>query len=189
MFFALVNCYAVYDIDIDIFINCNWVDTRWQYTFTHKQHIEHQNYQQNNTNNKQNSTNNNRYVGRSLPMFCDKLSALSPKGPKDCLTTSVNKKQLTLCKIAEEQRPHLHRGISLKCHISYVHRRANRSGALVPFFLTQTYLHKLSYLSKTNTEFCLLYQVPKMKIQPCKYKTSQQQLCASHSHISTVIVL
>jgi hypothetical protein len=29
------------DIDIDIFVNCNWVDTRWQYTFTHKQYIEH----------------------------------------------------------------------------------------------------------------------------------------------------
>jgi len=24
----------------DIFINCNWVVTRWQYTFTHKQYIE-----------------------------------------------------------------------------------------------------------------------------------------------------
>jgi len=24
----------------DIFITCNWVDTRWQYTFTHKQYIE-----------------------------------------------------------------------------------------------------------------------------------------------------
>jgi hypothetical protein len=30
-------------IDIDIFVNCNWVDTRWQYTFTHKQYIEHHN--------------------------------------------------------------------------------------------------------------------------------------------------
>jgi hypothetical protein len=30
-------------IDIDIFVNCNWVDTRWQvvqYIFTHKQYIE-----------------------------------------------------------------------------------------------------------------------------------------------------
>ena len=27
--------------DNDIFINCNWVVTRWQYTFTHKQYIEH----------------------------------------------------------------------------------------------------------------------------------------------------
>jgi len=27
-------------IDIDIFINCNWVVTRWQYTFAHKQYIE-----------------------------------------------------------------------------------------------------------------------------------------------------
>jgi len=25
---------------LDIFINCNWVVTRWQYTFTHKQYIE-----------------------------------------------------------------------------------------------------------------------------------------------------
>ena len=24
----------------DIFINCNWVVTQWQYTFTHKQYIE-----------------------------------------------------------------------------------------------------------------------------------------------------
>ena len=24
----------------DIFINCNWVVARWQYTFTHKQYIE-----------------------------------------------------------------------------------------------------------------------------------------------------
>ena len=24
----------------DIFINCNWVITRWQYTFKHKQHVE-----------------------------------------------------------------------------------------------------------------------------------------------------
>jgi hypothetical protein len=31
------------DIDIDIFVNCSWVDTRWQYTFTHKQYIEHHN--------------------------------------------------------------------------------------------------------------------------------------------------
>jgi hypothetical protein len=29
------------DIDIDIFVNCRWVDTRWRYTFTHKQYIEH----------------------------------------------------------------------------------------------------------------------------------------------------
>jgi archaellin len=29
--------------DIDIFINCNWVVTRWQYTFTHKQYIEQHN--------------------------------------------------------------------------------------------------------------------------------------------------
>jgi hypothetical protein len=27
--------------DIDIFVNCNWVDIRWQYTFTHKQYTEH----------------------------------------------------------------------------------------------------------------------------------------------------
>jgi hypothetical protein len=26
--------------NIDIFINCNWVVTRWQYTFTHKQYTE-----------------------------------------------------------------------------------------------------------------------------------------------------
>jgi len=28
------------EILIDIFINCSWVVTRWQYTFTHKQYIE-----------------------------------------------------------------------------------------------------------------------------------------------------
>jgi len=27
----------------DIFINCNWVVTRWQYTFTHKQYTEQHN--------------------------------------------------------------------------------------------------------------------------------------------------
>jgi hypothetical protein len=27
-------------IDIDIFVNCSWVVTRWQYTFTHKQYVE-----------------------------------------------------------------------------------------------------------------------------------------------------
>jgi len=27
-------------IRYDIFINCNWVVTRWQYTFTQKQYIE-----------------------------------------------------------------------------------------------------------------------------------------------------
>ena len=31
----------------DIFVNCNWVVTRWQYTFTHKQYIEQ--YKINNT--------------------------------------------------------------------------------------------------------------------------------------------
>jgi hypothetical protein len=29
----------IYDI-YDIFINCNWVVTRWQYTFTHEHYIE-----------------------------------------------------------------------------------------------------------------------------------------------------
>jgi len=28
------------DINIGIFVNCSWVVTRWQYTFTHKQNIE-----------------------------------------------------------------------------------------------------------------------------------------------------
>jgi len=36
-----------FDIDIDVFVNCNWVDTRWtavlQYTFTHKQYKEQHN--------------------------------------------------------------------------------------------------------------------------------------------------
>jgi len=74
------------------------------------------------------------YFGCSLPMFWDKLSAPSSSGPKDCLTTSVNNKELTLREIPEEQRPHLHRGISLKYHICYVHCRANSSGELVPLF-------------------------------------------------------
>jgi len=26
----------------DTFINCSWVVSRWQYTFTHKQYIEQQ---------------------------------------------------------------------------------------------------------------------------------------------------
>ena len=34
----------------DIFVNCNWVVTRWQYTFTHKQYIEQ--YKTNNIYNK-----------------------------------------------------------------------------------------------------------------------------------------
>jgi hypothetical protein len=34
---------ALIYIDIDISVNCNWVHTRWQYTFTHKQYIEHHN--------------------------------------------------------------------------------------------------------------------------------------------------
>jgi hypothetical protein len=41
-------------INIDIFINCNWVFTWWQYTFTHKQYIEQHKSQLNNTNNKTN---------------------------------------------------------------------------------------------------------------------------------------
>jgi hypothetical protein len=36
--------------DIDIYVNCSWVDTRWQYTFTDRQYTEHHNQQQNNTN-------------------------------------------------------------------------------------------------------------------------------------------
>jgi hypothetical protein len=29
-----------YSMIYDIFIYCNWVVTRWQYTFTHKQYIK-----------------------------------------------------------------------------------------------------------------------------------------------------
>jgi hypothetical protein len=29
--------------DMDVFISCSWVDTRWQYTFTHKHYTEHHN--------------------------------------------------------------------------------------------------------------------------------------------------
>ena len=36
-------CYLLLSgIWYDIFINCNWVVTPWQYTFTHKQYIEQQ---------------------------------------------------------------------------------------------------------------------------------------------------
>jgi hypothetical protein len=59
------------DIDIDIFVNCNWVDTRWQYTFTHKQYIEHHNQQQNNMNNKQNNTNNKFGRVLAVPSLCE----------------------------------------------------------------------------------------------------------------------
>ena len=37
--------FAVFDIDIDIFVNCNWIDTRWQQYSTHL----HTNSTQNNT--------------------------------------------------------------------------------------------------------------------------------------------
>jgi hypothetical protein len=38
-----VGAHVDIDIHIDIFVNCSWVGTRWQYTFTHKQYIEHHN--------------------------------------------------------------------------------------------------------------------------------------------------
>jgi hypothetical protein len=41
-----IVCFVIHSkdgIDIDISVNCNRVDTRWQYTFTHKQYIEHHN--------------------------------------------------------------------------------------------------------------------------------------------------
>jgi hypothetical protein len=41
--YTVVTDYWYIDINIDIFVNCNWVGTRWQYTFTHKQYIEHHN--------------------------------------------------------------------------------------------------------------------------------------------------
>ena len=41
-FTFVLLCIIIYFFvnDIDIFVNCNWVVTRWQYTFTHKQYIE-----------------------------------------------------------------------------------------------------------------------------------------------------
>jgi len=33
------NCTSSWLFAIGIFINCNWVVTRWQCTFTHKQYI------------------------------------------------------------------------------------------------------------------------------------------------------
>ena len=43
---------GVIDIDIDIFVNCNWVDTQWQQYSTHLY-----------TNNIQNNTNNGMFSG------------------------------------------------------------------------------------------------------------------------------
>jgi len=39
---ATADC-SLFIIIIIIFINCNWVVTRWQYTFTHKNNIEQHN--------------------------------------------------------------------------------------------------------------------------------------------------
>jgi hypothetical protein len=33
----ILNLFLNFQEYIDIFVNCNWADTRWQYTFTHKQ--------------------------------------------------------------------------------------------------------------------------------------------------------
>jgi len=44
-FWSIIYIYIIY-----LFINCSWVVTRWQYTFTNKQYIE-QHKQPNNTNN------------------------------------------------------------------------------------------------------------------------------------------
>jgi hypothetical protein len=41
--FPRVSLLSWHLIDIDIFVNCNWVDTRCQYTFTHKQYTEQHN--------------------------------------------------------------------------------------------------------------------------------------------------
>ena len=38
--FTYIVVEALSLFDIDIFINCSWVVTRWQYTFTHKQYTE-----------------------------------------------------------------------------------------------------------------------------------------------------
>jgi len=38
------NKLLLYIILLHIFINCHWVVTRWQYTFTHKQYTEQQKY-------------------------------------------------------------------------------------------------------------------------------------------------
>jgi hypothetical protein len=35
--------FSVFDFDIDIFVNCNCVDSWWQHTFTHKQFTEEHN--------------------------------------------------------------------------------------------------------------------------------------------------
>jgi len=64
----------LYDMIYDIFINCSWVVTRWQYTFTHKQYIEHRKQQPNNTN-------NNQCKGvRAVPRLCKFYSGI-------CFTT------------------------------------------------------------------------------------------------------
>ena len=38
--YCLPTRYKGCELRYDIFVNCNWVVTRWQYTFTHKQYIE-----------------------------------------------------------------------------------------------------------------------------------------------------
>jgi len=64
----------------DIFINCSWVVTRWQYTFTHKQYVEQRKYQP-----------KNKYEGRvrALPRLCEFY-------PGICLTTE-EKASKNLC--------------------------------------------------------------------------------------------
>jgi hypothetical protein len=53
-----------YDIWYDIFVNCNWVDTRWQQYSTHL-----------NTNNTQNNTINSGRV-RAVPRLCELYPAI-----------------------------------------------------------------------------------------------------------------
>jgi hypothetical protein len=68
-----------YDIWYDIFVNCNWVDTRWQWYSTHL-HINntYNNTINNKTNNKQNNINLEEYW--PCPVFCEFY-------PDICLTT------------------------------------------------------------------------------------------------------
>jgi len=64
---------------------CNWVVTRWHYTFTHKQYIEQHKQQQNNTN----TCNNQCGRVRAVPRLCEFY-------PNICLTTEGKHKNTSV---------------------------------------------------------------------------------------------
>jgi hypothetical protein len=86
-------------IDIYIFVNCSWVGTRWQYTFTPKQYTEHHNEQQNNKNNKKTTQITNMEECWPCPVFPNYTLAFALQLRKKHGKTSV--------RVAEEiQRIH-----------------------------------------------------------------------------------